>query len=105
MDILQSFDATVGGKFHALVELDEKCDINSEWDLFSSSIIEAAKEHLGYRKRKKDDWISPQSRDLITERKLAKPTLDTKYRKLNMEIRASLRNDKKVWYASIGDDI
>ena len=58
--ILQSFDATctVDGKFHALAELNEHDDIDREWDLFSSSINEAAKEHLGYQKPKKDDWIS-----------------------------------------------
>ncbi len=104
-DILQCFDATVGGKFHALVELEEEDDIDKEWNHFSSSINEAAKKELGYRKRKQEDWISTQSRDLIAKRKEAKPSLDTKYKDLNRETKASLRYDKKAWYARIADDI
>lgn len=60
-NILKCFDATVGGKFHALVELEDEDDIDKEWNHFRSSINEAAKKELGYRKRKQEDWISTQS--------------------------------------------
>lgn len=60
-DILESFDATIGGRFHALAELDEVADINAEWDNFTCASNAAAKEHLGQKKRKQADWISSRS--------------------------------------------
>ena len=105
-DILDCFDATIGGRFHALAELDEEiADVNEEWSNFTSAVNDAANEHLGHQKRQRTDWISPQSRELIKKRKASRASLDDEYRDLNRQTRASLRNDKKVWYSKIADDM
>ncbi|XP_072033210.1 uncharacterized protein [Amphiura filiformis] len=104
-DILASFNATIGGKFNILAELDDTSDINEEWANFTDTVNSAAREHLGYRKGKQEEWISSESRDLISRRKRAKPTLGSDYRELNRQTRASLRNDKKSWYSKIADDL
>ena len=104
-NILESFDATIGGRFQALAEMDEEADINEEWDNFSNAVNAAAKEHLGQRKGKQTDWISSQSNELIKKRKAARTSLDAEYRDLNRQTRASLRNDKKTWYSEIADDL
>ena len=105
-DILDCFDATIDGRFNALAELDEEiADINEEWSNFTSAVNDAAKEHLGHRKRQRTDWISPQSRELIKKRKESRASLDDEYRDLNRQTRASLRNDKKAWYSKIADDL
>ena len=81
-DILECFDATIGGMFQALSELvEEATDIDEEWSNFTSAVNDAAKEHLGQLKRKQADWISPQSRVLIKKRKEIRASLDAKYRK------------------------
>ena len=64
-DMLVSFEATIGGKFHALAELDEASDINEEWANFTRTVSKAATEHLGYRKRRQVEWITSELRDLI----------------------------------------
>ena len=105
-DILECFDATIGGRFHALAELDEEiADINEEWSNFTSAVNDAAKEHLGHKKKQQTEWISPQSRELIKKRKEHRASLDDEYRDLNRQTRASLRNNKKVWYSKIADDL
>ena len=105
-DVLDCFDATIGGRFHALAELDEEiADINEEWSNFTSAVNDAAKEHHGHKKRQRTDWISPQSRELIKKRKESRASLDDEYRDLNRQTRASLRNDKKAWYSKIADDL
>ena len=60
-NILESFDATIGGRFQALAELDKEADINEEWDNFTNAVNAAAKEHLGQRKRKQTDWSQRSS--------------------------------------------
>ena len=82
-DILKSFDATIGGSFHVLADLDETADIDGEWEHFSKTVNDAATAHLGYRKGKKDEWISSQSSDLIAKRKVARPSYDANYKDLN----------------------
>ena len=68
-NILESFDATIGGRFQAFAEMDEEADINEEWDNFSNAVNAAAKEHLGQRKGKQTDWISSQSKEPIRKGK------------------------------------
>ena len=96
-DILTSFNATIGGKSHALADLDEVCDVDDKWTIFSSTINSVATEHLGHRKGKRDEWISTNSRDLIAKRKAARPALGDDYHELNRQTKASLRRDKKAW--------
>ena len=45
-DIVDCFDATIGGRFHSLAELDEEiADINEEWSNFTSAVNDAAKKN------------------------------------------------------------
>ena len=58
--------------FQALSELvEEAANTDEERGNFTSAANDAAKGHLGQKKRKQADWISAQSRELIkkTERK------------------------------------
>ena len=105
-DILKCFDASIGGRFQALAELDaDTADINEEWSHFTSAVNTAATEHLGLKKKKQVEWITSQSRELIKKRKEARTSIKAAYRDLNRETRASLRNDKKAWFAQIADDL
>ena len=104
-DILTSFNATIGGKFQVLAELDEAPDVNEEWTNFSKTVNKAAAEHLGHRKGKEVEWISATSRDLIAKRKATRPVLDSEYRELNRQTKSSLRNDKKTWHNNIADEL
>ena len=56
-------------------------------------------------KRKQVEWITSQSRELIKKRKEARTSIKAAYRDLNREARASLRNDKKAWFAQFADDL
>ena len=89
IDILASFNATIGGRFQALAKLNESSDINKEWTNFTSTINKAATEHLGHRKGKRDEWISSDSRNLIAKRKVIKPNLGSEYHELNRQTKAS----------------
>ena len=104
-DILASFDATIGGKFQVLAELDEVSDINEEWANFTTTINKAATGHLEHRRSKQREWINIQSRDLRAKRKAIKPAPSNGYRKFNRQTKASVRNDKKDWYSKIADEL
>ena len=99
------FNATIGGRFQALAELNESSDINEEWTNFASTINKAATEHLGHRRGKRDEWISSDSWDLIAKRKATKPNLGSEYHELNRQTKASLRNDKKAWHSKIANEL
>ena len=90
-EILAQFNATIGGRYHALAELDEETEVDAEWNNFSSAVNETATKHLGLKRGKQKAWISAQTRDLITRRKAAKTRSPQEYHQLNKETRASLR--------------
>ena len=104
-EILARFEATSGGEFYALAELDEASDINEEWTNFTTTVNKAATEHLGYMKRKQVKYITSESRDLIAKRKATKPALSNEYRVFNRQAKASRGNDKKAWYSKNADEL
>ena len=67
--ILTHFNANIGGRYHALAELDEETPVDAEWNCFSSAVIETVTKHLGQKKGKQKPWISAQTRDLIKTNK------------------------------------
>ena len=71
-ELLTCFNATIGGRFHALAEPDEGTEIDDEWNTFTGVVNASAMEHLGLKRGKKEEWISIETRNLIAKRKVAK---------------------------------
>ena len=90
--------------------------IEREWNKIKTAYNESAKEILGYRKRKNQEWISPNSWKEIEERKKLKNKIDStrserikdrlreQYRTKDKEIKKSLRRDKRSWVNSIAQE-
>ncbi|XP_072048764.1 uncharacterized protein [Amphiura filiformis] len=85
-DVLTCFHAKIGGKFHALAELDANTDVDEEWNVIVDTVNRASVEHLGFRMKMKADWISTETKELI-ERKVVKPAMDSDSRELNRHTR------------------
>ena len=103
--LLSRFYATIGGRFHALTDPDEDIEIDGEWNTFTSAVNASAKEHLGLKRGEKEEWISTETRNLIAKLKVAKTHDAESYHELNKETRASLRKDKKEWYAEVTNEL
>ena len=55
-EVLESFQAKIGGKFAPLLVVDK--DIQSLTEEFSSAVVETAKEVLGKPRRVKKPWVT-----------------------------------------------
>lgn len=88
-------------------------EVEEKWKKIRESYCETAKDVLGYRARKTKGWISSESWKAIEERKqLKQKSVGTRserlrlkaqkeYRKKDIEVKRSLRKDKREWANNI----
>ena len=109
--IRKTFQLEVKNKFNILQDKQE-LDI----DDFNTVLVEAGKKTLGLRKRKKEEWISTETWDMIekrreTKRKLLstkssrlKDQLKETYSKQDKHIKKSSRKDKKAYIDNLAHE-
>lgn len=83
--------------------------INEMWTHIKKSFIDTCSHVLKYQRKKKAEWISDHSLDLIEKRRLVKTNreqartralkldFDSKYRALKNQVKQSCRRDKRLW--------
>ena len=97
-------------------EVVHKNEVEKKWKKIKATYCETAKDVLGYRTRKNKSWISPESWKGVEERKQLKKKLagtrserrkarlQQEYRKKDLEVKRSLRKDKREWANSIAQE-
>ena len=90
--------------------------VEKKWKKIKDTYCETAKDVLGYRTRKNKSWISPESWKGVGERKQLKQKLvgtrserlkarlQQEYRKKDLEVKKSLRKDKREWTNNIAQE-
>ena len=90
-------------------EVAHENEVEKEWKKITETYCETAKDVLGFRKRKSKSWISPKSWKEVEERRQLKQKLagtrserlraklQQEYRKKDLEVKRSLRKDKREW--------
>ena len=91
-------------------------EVEEKWKKIRGSYCETARDVLGYRARKRKGWINPDSWKGIEERKQLKQKsvgtrservrlkLQKDYRKKDVEVKRSLRKDKRAWDNNIAQE-
>ena len=129
-EIRKQFQLQVKNRFSCLV-MEDDCDKNRQedegevarenevekkWEKIKDTYCETAKDALGHRTRKNKSWISPESWKGIEERKQLKQKsagtrserlkakLQQEYRKKDLEVKKSLRKDKREWANNIAQE-
>ena len=97
--IAESFQAAIGGKFAALLALEEDTEIMTTG--FNAVMTETANELLGKHRRKKQPWITDSILDMCDKRRDLKKVKNTtgkeEYKEINKKIRKEMRNVKEEW--------
>ena len=85
-------------------------------DSFNQALTEASKKILGYRRKKKKDWISLDTKETIEKGRKVKKKLQevksqclkeqvqTKYSELDREVKKKARADNKAFTEKLADD-
>jgi hypothetical protein len=108
-DIRRSFCISLHNKFEALNLLDEAEDSSVEniWTSVKSAYHDVAKARLGFKKRKKEKWISDDTWKCISKRKETrtlilntlspeqKAQLQLRYKEEDKAVKRSARKDKR----------
>ena len=98
--IVESFQATVGGKFAALLTLDDDADALTT--KFNAVMTETANDILGKHRRKTQPWVTDEILEMCDKRrdlKKNKKTTDgaTAYKDISKEIRKGMKKAKEDW--------
>ena len=112
--IAQNFRVLVANKFQVLLDMDRDSENNLEtceqlWEKSRNGWNEACETVLGKRRIQDKPWISKESLDKIDHRKEKKDLVNRaktrqqkqnaqqEYQKIHKEVRASIKNDKRVY--------
>ena len=69
-NVLETFQAMIGGRFAPLTIMSNKeTDIDSMITTFNTAVTETASEILGKHRQKKKNWITAEILDLCDERR------------------------------------
>ena len=99
--ILETFQATIGGKFAALLTtLDE--DVEETTGKFNAVMTETASDILGKHRKKKQPWVTDEMLELCDKRRDLKKRKHTAngeeaYREINKKIRKGMKDAKEDW--------
>lgn len=98
--ILESFQATIGGKFAAFLTLEEDTEVLTT--KFNTVMTETAGEILGKHRYKTRPWVTDEILDMCDSRKELKKTKGTTkgalaYKKINKNIRNCMTKAKEDW--------
>ena len=85
-------------------------------EMFNKAVCETGEKILGFKKRKKEEWISSKTWDKISERKATKQKLNAAkserikrqiklhHSELNKEVKKLCRKDKKAFVEKLADE-
>ena len=98
-NILESFKATIGGKFAPLLALEDN-SVGTLTTQFNEVLAEAANETLGKIRRKSQAWVTDEILEMCDKRRDLKkskntPTGAVDYRKVNKSIRKRMKQAKE----------
>jgi hypothetical protein len=68
----EAFRLELRNSFSALENIDDENNIETKWENIRDCITSAATETLGYRKNVKEEWLTSETWNLISERKKIK---------------------------------
>ena len=97
--IQQAFQAKIGGRFAALLELENSQEMTG---VFTGVINEAALEVLGKEKKRKQPWMTAEILDKCGKRRKLKVARykdydsEKKYREVNNNVRVAIREAKEA---------
>ncbi|XP_041376748.1 uncharacterized protein LOC121389211 [Gigantopelta aegis] len=109
-EVRKSFQVELRNRFKALEAGDE---INIE--TFNKIIVQTGEKILGYKKKKKEEWIPKETWEKIAERKETKRKMNAsssqrlkdrfknKYSELDKEVKKTAKYDKKVYIEGLAD--
>ena len=102
-NVLETFQAMIGGKFAPLTIMDnEDTDLDLMITTFNTTVIETASEILGKHRQKKKPWVTAEILDLCDKkRKLRKKRFEPEgseiYREMNNDIKRCMKKAKENW--------
>ena len=102
-NVLESFQATIGGRFTPLTIMsNQDTDIDSVITTFNTAVTETASEILGKHHQKKKPWITAEILDLCGKRrelnrKRVEPEGFEKYEEVNNNIKRCMKKAKENW--------
>ena len=94
--------------------LQEEQELNI--DSFNQALMETSKKLLGYRRKKKEEWIKSDTWTTIDERKATKKKLNdaksqrlkeqlqSRYSELDKEVKRKTRADKRAFIENLADE-
>ena len=94
---------------------EEDHDVDSKWNTIKSIYCETAKHVVGYRRKKKKEWLTPDTWQKIEEREQLKNKLfNTKstrlqeqvhkaYKSKDKKVKRSARSDKRSYIEELAD--
>ena len=68
-EVKEAFKLELRNRFSALEDLEDENNIDGKWDNIRDCLTSAATEKLGFRKSVKEEWLSADTWNLISERK------------------------------------
>ena len=99
-NIANSFKAMMGGKFAPLLTMAEEEDLDTLTAKIATLTTETASEILGHPRRKNKPWVTDSILEMCDKRREIKhdrftPTGATEYRKINKDIKKSMKEAKE----------
>ena len=85
--------------------LRDELSIDNQWEKIVESLKEAAQEVVGYNMKKKEQWISENTWDIIDQRAEVKILVHRHEHNtsLNKQVKTRIRNDKRVLLETMAD--
>ena len=102
-NVLEIFQANIGGKFAPLLVISEDpANIDSLVDNFNTALIETAEQTLGKTRKKTTPWMIDEILSLCDERRKLKPLRISQehkeeYREINRTVKLELKAAKEKW--------
>ena len=104
-NIREKLQVEITNKFQALTD---ECEIEQEWNVFKDVVLKATDNTVGKRRgTRREQWIKPETWDLIDKRRNIKMRRDTErgmqqqmsieYSRLDKCVKMSCKRDKKLW--------
>ena len=91
----------------------EVCSVEEGWASWRDAVMGTSEAIVGRKRRRRKDWISRKTENLVRERRRAKLARDQvgsrssheRYRSLDRQVKSSAREDKQKWLDSVGADM
>ena len=116
-NVLQKYTTALSNKFSLLRD---EVSLDSQWEKIAETVKEVAQEVVGYNRKKKEQWISESSWDIIDQRAQLKILVDkydhsttcsreyvdnlkAQYKRLHKQVKAATRDDKRMYLETMAE--